>query len=252
VRVAVIQFKPRKGDPAAAWTGLARLVTAAGEAGSRLIVCPEMAQSGYLFPDHSAALQIAEEAAGEGLACLGELARRYGAWLVSGYAELGTRDAAGLPRLYNSARVIGPEGQLVYNYRKRLLYDSDTTWALAGDTPYPLLDTPAGRLSVGICMDLNDDRFTAFLRQSGPRVVAFCTNWLDEGIDVLPYWRYRLAGTACYFLAANTYGSEEAPGHPSVRFCGRSAILGPGRRLLGRAPAEGDAVVLAELPDLTR
>ncbi len=251
MRVAVVQFKPKKAELPAARSALERLISAAGEQGAQLIVCPEMALSGYLFADRAAAAQVAETAEGEGLEYLGAQARRHGAYLICGYLERHPQQDGQEPQLYNAARVVGPDGRLLYNYRKRLLYDSDLTWALPGDTPYPLLKIAiAGqlvRLSAGICMDLNDDRFIDFLRRRRPTLTAFCTNWLDEGLDVLPYWRYRLRGTQGYFLAANTYGDEEAPGHPKTRFCGGSAVLDPALRLLGRAPPEGDAVVLADL-----
>ena len=80
-----------------------------------------MALTGYLFADGNAAGAVAESKDGAGLASLGALAVRFQATIVCGYAERGRG------RLYNSARIIGPDGQLVYNYRKRLLYDSDLT-----------------------------------------------------------------------------------------------------------------------------
>lgn len=248
MRVAAIQFKAQKGRPEESLASLSQLIVAAGEHGAQLIVCPEMALTGYLFPDAPAADAVAEPKDGPSLASLGALATRFRATLVCGYPERGRGG-----RLYNSARVIGPDGQLLYNYRKRLLYDSDFTWALGGDTRYPMLALwpTADSLSVGICMDLNDDRFTAFLRRVRPRLVAFCTNWLDQGQDVLSYWQYRLLGTQSYFIAANTYGSEEAPGHPLTYFCGGSAILDPAGQPLARAPHTGDAVVLADIPDET-
>jgi predicted amidohydrolase len=249
--VAVLQFKPQKGQLQAARSALERLISDAGEQGARLIVCPEMALTGYLFSDRTAAAAVAETAAGEGLLYLGAQARRYGAYLVCGYLELDPQEGGAEPRLYNSARIVGPDGRLLYNYRKRLLYDSDLAWALPGDTPYPLLkvaiDGQPVRLSAGICMDLNDDRFVEFLRRRRPTLVAFCTNWLDEDLDILPYWRYRLHGTQSSFLAANTYGEEEAPGHPKTRFCGSSAVLDSSLRLLARAPREGDTVLLADM-----
>jgi predicted amidohydrolase len=258
MRIAALQFKPVKGDPAASLAALAKLIVAAGEQGAQLIVCPEMALTGYLFPDAATVAPLAEPADGGSFAELATLAARYSAYLVCGYPELGAATGVGRPPLYNSARVIGPQGQLLYNYRKRLLYDSDWTWANPGDTPYPLLPlvAPAAEpvagpppiCSVGICMDLNDDRFTAFLRQQAPSVVAFCTNWLDEGVDVLGYWRYRLLGCRSVLVAANSYGSELCSGHPPTRFCGRSTILAADGRVLARARRSGDAVLIADLP----
>ena len=247
MKVAAIQYKPAKGDGVGAWRKLEALITKACVEGAQLVVCPEMAVSGYLFENAAAAARIAEAKEGPGFARLAELATRHGVHIVCGYAEIDAQPGQAA-RLYNSARVVGPDGRLLYNYRKRLLFDSDTTWADPGDTAYPLIRLPTAWLSVGICMDLNDDRFTRFLRQKRPHLIAFCTNWLDEGEAVLPYWRYRLDGVSGHFIAANTYGEESEPGHPLTRFCGRSAILAPGGELLLQGPYEGDAVLVTELP----
>lgn len=247
MKLAAVQFKPNKQDGAAALAALAALVEQAAAQGARLVVCPEMATTGYLFRDADAIRARTETATGPGFQRLAAVARQHGCYIVCGYAER-TDDPAG--PLYNSARVIGADGTLLCNYRKRLLFPADTTWAQAGDRPYPQLQTPLGLLTTGICMDLNDDRFTDFLRQAQARVIAFCTNWVDESLDVRPYWRYRLRGVGSYFVAANTYGWESEPGHAPTQFCGASAILAPDGRTLARAAPTGDAVILAELPPL--
>lgn len=255
MKLAAVQFKPDKTDPTAALAALAALCEQAAERGAQLVVCPEMATTGYLFRDDAAVRPRTEVATGPGFQRLSQVARQYGCYIVCGYAEraetpepLPTGNPAAA--LYNSARIIGPQGELLYNYRKRLLFPADTTWAQAGDKPYPTLQTPLGTLTAGICMDLNDDRFTGFLRKAQARVIAFCTNWVDESLDVRPYWRYRLTGVRSYFVAANTYGWEHEPGHTPTQFCGASAILDPSGRTLARAAPTGDAVILADLPPL--
>lgn len=260
MRVAAIQFKADKGRgrPLEALEALVALIERAAASGASLVVCPEMATTGYLFSDEAAVQKVAEPARGPGYRRLAEVAQANRCYVVCGYAEIapaGPDDADEAPaptgggaRLFNSARVIGPDGELLYNYRKRLLFDADYAWAQAGDVPYPSLETPHGVVTAGICMDLNDDRFTAFLRGAAARAIAFCTNWVDEGLDVRPYWRYRLLGVKSSFIAANTYGWEEAPGQPRTRFSGCSAILGPDGRTLAIGPKEGDAVVLADVP----
>jgi predicted amidohydrolase len=144
--------------------------------------------------------------------------------------------------LFNSALLINPEGSLATCYRKVLLYSADARWAAPGHRR-PICPTAFGNMVPGICMDLNDDGFTAFLAEHRPALVPFCTNWTEEGVDVLGYWRSRLRGLGCCFVAANTWGEDEGVG-----FSGESAILGPQLELLARGPKRGDAVVYAELP----
>jgi predicted amidohydrolase len=238
MKIAAIQFRPDKRDFSASADRLTALIEQACREGAGLVVCPEMALTGYLFPDPAAALQVAEPAGGRTYQRFAPLCRAHGAYLVLGYPEVDGDN------LYNAALVIGPDGALVYNYRKRLLYELDETWARPGDRPYPLLAVPRlGTLTVGICMDLNDDRFIAFLHAARPDAVAFCTNWIHQGLDMRPYWRLRLAGAPCTFIAADTYGREQA-GDLAAHFLGRSAVLDPQGRTLIMAEETGDAVLI--------
>lgn len=54
---------------------------------------------------------------------------------------------------YNSAVVVGPEGDVVGNYRKTFRFETDKNWAREGDgfTHFDLPE-PLGRVAVGICM----------------------------------------------------------------------------------------------------
>ncbi|BDC47791.1 carbon-nitrogen hydrolase [Bryobacterales bacterium F-183] len=236
--IAAVQFQAAKGNWKESSERLERLIETGCPPKTALIVCPEMALTGYVFPSADAARAVAE-VAGEGptFELASRIAQRHDAYFVAGYPELGEGG-----KLYNSAMIVSPAGQLLYNYRKRFLYEMDESWAQPGDCDYPFIDTPFGPLTCGICMDLNDRRFIEFLFAAGPTLIAFPTNWLDQGFDVRGYWRRRLHGYQGWLVAANTYGVEE--GTP---FRGRSSILTPDGGLAADAPPEGDAVVLASL-----
>ncbi len=204
------------------------------EAKADIVVCPEMATSGYVWPDAAALRPHAEPARGPTFALLSPIARRNRSWIVVGFPELAP-DA-----LYNSALVIGPDGSLVCTYRKVLLYDADLSWARAGNTRM-LCESAHGLLAPAICMDVNDPGFGSFLEAQAPAVVCFATNWVEEeGLDVLAYWRGQLGSWKGVFVAADTWGVDEG-----VRFYGRSAILGAAGEVLAEAPREGDAILRA-------
>jgi N-carbamoylputrescine amidase len=234
MRVAAVQFKATKKDPAAS---LARLVPLAREAaqGADLVVLPEMAATGYVFASPDEIRPLAEPPDGPTFRALSAVAREARAWLVCGYVE---RE---IDRLFNSALVVDCEGALRFSYRKTLLFDADTSWAEPGDSGYRTFDTGAGTFGVGICMDLNDDRFTDWVRAEKPRCVAFPTNWLDQGDNVWGYWAWRMRGTKSALVAANSYGPDG-----DVSFRGESAVL-DGRTLLAHAGRDGDAVLRATL-----
>jgi predicted amidohydrolase len=155
-------------------------------------------------------------------------------WIVCGYPE---RDGG---RLYNAALVIGPDGALVGSYRKILLFDVDKCWAHPGRERL-VVETDFGPVMPGICMDINDPRFVESLHLNAPQVLAFCTNWVNEGDDPLDYWRMRLAFWRGWFVAANSWGEDG-----DIGFTGLSTILGPDGQVRARAPATGDALLLSD------
>jgi len=236
MRVAAIQFRARKGDKVGSLSSLAALAEQAGRERAELIVLPEMAATGYVFADRAAVDAVAEPADGETCAALAPVARAHRAWIVAGFPE---RDG---DKRFNSALVLDPSGALRFVYRKTMLFDLDRTWCDVGDSGYASFDAAGGRFTVGICMDLNDDRFTSWCAGAGARAIAFPTNWLDQGRRIWEYWAWRLERVASALVAANTWGVEER-----VPFRGESAIL-DGTVLRAMAPRRGDAVLVADLP----
>jgi len=242
--VAAVQYKARRRSLSASRDALVAAVERAAAGGARLVVFPEMAATGYIFSDREAVAAVAEPATGPTFQALRQVACRHHCALVGGFAEAAGDD------LYNSAWVIDPDGELVSVYRKSLLYEADLGWATCGDGSYVRFEVEGASVVVGICMDLNDDRFTAFLRADPPDVVAFPTNWVREDVptvDVWNYWAWRLLGVPSALVAANTWGREAAPGVGPTWFTGRSAVLRD-RVLLGALPAEGDGVLHVEVP----
>ncbi len=223
----------------AARAALVELVDHAGQQDVDLIVLPEMATCGYVWPSPNAVLPHCETPEGPTFQALSPLARSHGTWIVVGLPE---RSESGL---YNAALVIDHRGELVDVYRKVLLYEADETWACPGHRR-PVYQTPFGRLTPAICMDLNDDRFALHLLREQPDVVAFCTNWVEQGEDILPYWVWRLAGWRGWLVAADSWGTDA-----HITFYGRSAILGPGGHPVAMAAPEGDGVLVADAMGLT-
>lgn len=238
VSVAAVQFKAQRGRPQENRARLSHRIAEAAEAGAEVVVLPEMCTSGYLFPDRESILPWCETRDGPTAQLFGGLAREFAITLAYGWPE---RDPVS-GRCFNAATVFRPDGQTLY-YRKRLLFEADTTWAEAGDTPYPIWTDPRGMvMTLGICMDLNDPRFTQHLRQSEARLCLFPTNWLDQGFAIWDYWAYRLAGSRACLVAANTFGVED-----ETAFRGESAVL-DGLVLLAWAPTEGERILKVTVP----
>jgi predicted amidohydrolase len=237
MRFAALQFRPEKGRPDVSRVNLRRMIREASGFGANVIVCPEMATSGYVWPNAETLAPHAELSTGPTYQMLAEEARKAGAWIVCGIPE--RVDEA----FYNSALVVNPSGELDAVYRKILLFDADENWARSG-TERVLVRSVPGGLAPVICMDLNDDNLLAWLAEQNPAVVAFCTNWLEEQLPVHQYWSWRLQRFTGWFIAANSWGQDGG-----VEFCGQSAVFGPRGVLVAAAPRTGDGILVVDEDD---
>jgi predicted amidohydrolase len=190
-----------------------------------------MATTGYVWPNTDSIRPHAEPADGPTAAHFGPLAQEFGSRIVLGFVE----ECKGL--LYNAALTLGPDGEIESVYRKILLYELDESWATPG-SERSVIHADRMTLVPGICMDLNDEGFVHFVREQRPDIIPFCTNWLEQGIDVTAYWAWRLSDWRGWFVAANSWGPDT-----DIEFCGRSAILAPGGIPVRRAPSQGDCVL---------
>jgi predicted amidohydrolase len=233
---AAVQYRSPKGAPETAREEIAAFAQDACLRGAEIVVFPEMATTGYIWQSGNDLFPHAETANGPLFEILSPIARHHGTWIVCGFPEVGEGDA-----LFNSSLLISPTGELVACYRKILLFDADNAWANPGHIRYAI-DDALGLIVPGICMDLNDDSFIAFVHEQKTQVIPFCTNWLEEGLDVWSYWKMRLDGYNGIFIAANSWGLDG-----TIEFCGHSAIFGPGMELLSFAGREGNEIIIAEV-----
>jgi len=234
VRLAAVQYKAPKGQLQVAFEAIGRLASEAS-VDSDLVVFPELAATGYLFDSEASVAAVAEPANGPSFELLAPVAAEHGVWIVFGFPEICDG------RFYNSALVINPKGELAFCYRKTLLYERDLPWATPGNSGYRVFEDSWGRFGVGICMDLNDDHFVKWAQEAELDVIAFPTNWVEEGIDVWAYWGWRLQGCSAALVAANTYGPEG-----DMQFSGRSAIMKT-NAVHAAASRTGDGIIRVRL-----
>jgi N-carbamoylputrescine amidase len=231
MQLVAIQYKPPKGKPQIARQELSALIQESGEKGSGIIVCPEMAITGYVWDSKEEVLPFCEQADGETFQLLAPLAKKYRSWIVCGIAE---KEG---DRLYNSAIVINSSGELAGCYRKILLFEQDETWATAG-TERMLFNTEFGTMAPAICMDLNDNDLIYWLWKARPDILAFCTNWLNEGTTIDDYWMLRTPHWYGWMIGANCWGTDR-----HIEFRGESAIISPEKKTLLKAPITGNVII---------
>ena len=240
LKAGVVQFSPLYGRVVDNLDRLELLVAQGVAQGAQLLVLPEMAWTGYLWPDAAAVLPVAEPAGrGRGQERMAAWAGRWGVSLAFGFPEVGVG-------LFNSQGYATPDGVPHPVYRKTHLFEADEWWAAAGDSGYRQWPSPWGPIGSGICMDLNYPDLADYHGACGTRILAFSTNWLDQDFDVIPYWEERLTGSGPGYsgaaLFANRGGAEFG-----VAFRGQSAIF-VGGRCVASLPGTDDGVLVVEVP----
>lgn len=158
-----------------------------------LLVLPELAVTGYNFKSPTEISPYLESQGGPSYLLAKELSSRFHCTTVIGYPE--NLDGT----TYNSALVVDEEGQVVFNYRKTHLYETDEAWGCSENPikTFPAIDLLLGkgndksvvRTNVGICMDLNPYQFTAPFTDfefslascsNGARLLIIPTAWLNS------------------------------------------------------------------------
>ena len=175
--IAVAQLAITIGEPDANRKAAAAAVTEAAAAGARLVVLPELCDSGYVFGDD--ARRAAAEAGAlaspaddsDTLRQWHALAAEHQLVIVGGFCERGPGG-----RLFNSAAVVDASGTRAV-YRKAHLWDKEKLVFTPGDAPPPVVDTAVGRVAVMICYDLEFPEWVRLAAISGADLIAAPVNW---------------------------------------------------------------------------
>jgi N-carbamoylputrescine amidase len=152
LRVAALQVTSVTGEPERNLDNAARFVADARAGGAKLVLCPEFLAPGYVYEE--TIWDFAEPRAGLTESWLSEQARRHDIVIGATFLEAQGED------FYNTFSLFGPDGLLGRARKGSLPFFEG--WFF---TPCPLpkvIESPVGRLGVGIC---NDNQTAAFLRQ---------------------------------------------------------------------------------------
>jgi predicted amidohydrolase len=170
--IAAAQFGPVLGDPDANRATAAGAVRDAAAQGARLVVLPELSDSGYVFTGPDEARGLATRAA-DSLTLLQwrDLAAAHGCAVVGGFCELGDDDL-----LYNSAALVDESGTRAV-YRKTHLWDREKLIFTPGADAPPVVSLPFGQVAVMICYDLEFPEWARLAALDGADLIAAPVNW---------------------------------------------------------------------------
>ena len=243
VKIACIQMEPVVGKKDENVKRSVELVQQAAAHGARLVVLPELCNSGYVFESREEAFALAEEIPhGATSTAWSDVARRHGLHLVAGISE---REGQAL---YNAAVVVGPSGY-VGTFRKVHLWGAENLFFEPGNLGFPVFKTPLGRIGTFICYDGWFPESYRLCALQGADVVCIPTNWVPiPGQDDK---REAMANVLCmaaahsnsiFVAAADRVGVER--GQP---FIGQSVIVSyTGWPIGGPASPDREEIIYAE------
>ncbi len=243
VKVAGVQMEPIVGEKSVNVSKGISLISEAANKGAKLIVLPELCNSGYVFNSREEAFSLAEPIPdGETTQTWIEVAKKHQVYITAGIAErCGTK-------LFNSSVLVGPDGY-IGTFRKVHLWYEEKLFFEPGDLGFPVFHTPLGRISMIICYDGWFPESWRLCALKGADIVCDNTNWvpfpgqLENEKPMANYLCMAAAHSNVIFVAAaDRVGVER--GQP---FLGHSIIVAPtGWPISGPASADREEILYAD------
>jgi predicted amidohydrolase len=244
VRIACIQMQPAIGkveDNVAHSVGLIKRAT---DLGAKLIVLPELSNTGYMFQSREEAFAVAEPIPdGPTVKAWSEIAAKRGLHLVAGICE---RDGN---KLFNSAVLIGPSGY-IGTFRKVHLWNEENLYFEPGDLGFPVFHTAIGRIGIAICYDGWFPETYRLAALQGADIVCVPTNWVPipgqaEGREAMANILAMAAAhsNSIFIACADRVGTERGQ-----LFEGQSLIVGhTGWPVAGPASRDKEEILTADV-----
>jgi 5-aminopentanamidase len=246
--VAVAQLALAVGDLDANRDAARAAVAEAALAGARLVVLPELSDSGYMFSDAGEARQLASPAAsGATLRDWRSLAAAHDLTIAGGFCELGPDG-----KLYNSAAIVDASGTRAV-YRKAHLWEAEKKVFTPGNDAPPVAELPFGNVALMICYDLEFPEWVRLAALRGADLIAVPVNWSAAGTPAPPGERSgevvsaqaAASSNGVFIAVADRCGAERG-----VDWLGGSVILRRGGYPAAGPVCEDRAVVLTATVDL--
>lgn len=230
-KAASIQFDIKLGDIDSNLSYVLSETKRLSKEDARLIVLPEMWNTGYawrklggLSERTPEILEELKRASKKGSIIIGSIPEKYG------------------NDIYNTAYVID-SGRLIGKYRKIHLFTpmKEDYFLKAGSEPL-LCNTSIGKIGVLICYDVRFPELARKLTLEGAEMLVVPAEWPHPRLD---HWRTILKARAIenqlFVIAANRCGKQGM-----VRFCGNSMVVNPWGEVIAEA-GEKEETITAEI-----
>lgn len=252
VTVSIVQMKPLLGEPE---ENLVKMSEMIGKIASQqkvdLIVFPELITSGnelgVRFTD------LAQRIPGPTVNLIAQRANDYGIFVAFGMVSKEKVESV----LYNSAVLVGPDGELIEVYNKVHLRGEERM-AFREGYKIHVAETEIGNIGMMLGYDLAYPEVARSMALEGADIICAMSNWEASNIDEWKtYVRARAYENSVFVAGANRVGEDV-----TLTFGGESLIVGPRGEIYASlsdetdaatgAPLEGYAVARIDLDDVRK
>ncbi|XP_037615547.1 deaminated glutathione amidase [Sebastes umbrosus] len=229
------------------------LVEEAKERGASMVFLPEGFD--YIGSSREETLSLSESLTGDTISQYTHLARKLKVWLsLGGFHERG-HDWESDRRIYNSHIIINDKGDIISVYRKSHLFDvelpekgvslKESAFTIPGPSLVPPVQTPIGKVGLGICYDLRFPELSLALQRHGAEILTYPSAFTVA--TGAAHWevllRARAIETQCFVLAAAQVGRH----HEKRSSYGHALAVDPWGEVLADCGGEKPGVVLVEV-----
>lgn len=247
VKVGLIQMScVDENNPEPNMEKALRLIDEAAGKGANIVALQELFNTPY-FPnrprDSQKYFAMAETIPGPTIDRVADKAREHNMVIMAPIYE---REMAGV--YYNSAAVIGPDGELIGVYRKMHIPHSDDYiekyYFKPGNLGFPVFDTPFGKIGVLICYDRHFPEGARALGLAGAEILLIpVASPRPTASEVFVKELMGMAIANQYFVAAvNRVGVEL-----KEEFYGTSLVCDPRGNIIAQAGSKEDEVLVTEI-----
>ncbi len=215
--IALVQMAPALGEPEKNIRRMSDYVERIClEQPTDLILFPELATTGHeLGPRFT---DLAERVPGHAVNYLAKAAAEFSVHIAFGLVIKERVESI----IYNGVVLLGPEGDLIGDYRKVHLKGEERL-AFRPGYRYPVFDLPFGRVGLLIGWDLAFPEAARSLVLDGAELICVSAAWeASHAEEWRAYCLSRAYENAVFVAAVNRVGEE-----PSYQFLGASALIGP-------------------------
>jgi predicted amidohydrolase len=252
ITVATVQMRPKLGE---AEENLVKMTETVSRIASQqkvdLIVFPELITSGNELGVRFT--ELAQRVPGPTINLLAQRANEYGVYIAFGMVTKEKVESV----LYNSAILVGPDGELLDVYNKIHLRGEERM-AFREGFKLPVIPTEVGNIGLMIGYDLAFPEVARSLSLDGAEIIAVMANWEASNIDEWKtYARARAYENSVFIAGANRVGEDV-----TLNFGGESMIVGPRGQIhaslasetdpTSGAPLEGFAVARIDLDEVRK